>query len=113
MIGDYEARENMLRGCVGLNVTSFLFMMLVRGLTLLADSDKFSSWQDDFDLVRLRDVVSRVLESSHNVRDRLTADLASEDLGEEALLITTDFVQFVDADAIQRQELSEAARDRC
>ncbi len=36
---DWEAQENMLRGCVGLDVTSFLWMMVTRLVDLLVQED--------------------------------------------------------------------------
>jgi len=99
----WEAHENMLRGCLGLDVSAFFLMCLVRGLDLLQkqyqrhdDSPVDDGWESYFDLVRLSDTLSRVLESCDiAVQQRLEASLADNSLGAEAVALAEAFTQVV------------------
>ena len=103
----WEAHENMLRGCLGLDVSAFFFMCLVRGLDLLQqqtqqqneqheDSPVDDGWESCFDLVRLSDTLARVLESRDiAVQQRLEASLADNALGAEAVALAEAFIQVV------------------
>jgi JmjC domain, hydroxylase len=111
-IDDFGARESMLRGCVGLNVSLFSFMLLTRGLDLLRDI-----WSEEDPVLphvadasghktkRIRDLVGicgtlRVLISSDSDEvhwtDRLVATLQNEDAGRQVQQMVTDLIEFVE-----------------
>jgi hypothetical protein len=97
---DYEARENMLRGCVGLDVSTFVMMILLELIELLVllctvdnnyntridmgvrdDKDFLLDWL--YSIYRLRNMLKRVLFDDSNVTDvrqRLEATLYSENI---------------------------------
>jgi hypothetical protein len=96
---DYEARENMLRGCVGLDVSTFVVMILFELIELLAllctvdnnyntridmgvrDEDFLLDWL--YSIYRLRNMLKRVLYDDSkvtDVRQRLKATLCSENI---------------------------------
>jgi JmjC domain, hydroxylase len=98
----WDARENMLRGCAGLDATTFYFMLLTRGLDLTMEehgnNNNCGGNEDDddgrhFDLVHLRDMLSQLLHTEtlflHN---RLAAVLADSDLASIAIQIGHTFV---------------------
>lgn len=115
-----DAREQMLRGCTGLDVTAFFFLVLTRGLDLLlilhqqSDSSSSSQLNNDLlvvatDLERLGNALeiilnhddSRVIneDGSNDIRERidltarLQATLAEPQLGNKAIQIAMVFLQ--------------------
>jgi hypothetical protein len=117
----WDARESMLRGCVGLDVTGFFFMILVRLLELLFQVESLSEktvdsspqghaqevWQRHFDLVRLKQSLEALLRRQHggndtmpekviSVQERLTAVLQSPKSAEAAVKIATWAIAEVD-----------------
>lgn len=67
---DWESRESMLRGCVGLDITAFLLMLLV-GIT-----DKFQEREDDATCALCK-MIRKVLSHDHlSIMKRLEACLA-------------------------------------
>lgn len=82
----WDAKETMLRGCVGLDVTGFFFVILSRLLELLLVWTEHRSWAEDeiwqyhFDLVRLQCGLQALVESEEKVQveDRLGAVLQSK-----------------------------------
>lgn len=103
-IDGFVARESMLRGCVGLDVTAFFFMILTRGFELLhrllsLPETSSSLWETVFDLVRLGDALRVLLDDDTrtiHLNGRLAAMLEDEQLGEEAVQIATAFLDSVD-----------------
>jgi hypothetical protein len=90
-----EARENMLRGCVGLDVTTFLFMILLRALQILGQRQL--TWEDCFDLVRLSDAMRVLVDDiALALRTRLSATLASSQLAADAYDIATKTVKTIE-----------------
>ena len=82
---DWGAKESMLRGCIGLDVTAFLFMVLLGLLEELQCTDE-PNWEHYFDMVRLRDVLNDLLlDPEIHLLDRLQATLDSENLGRAAV----------------------------
>ena len=81
--GDFGARENMLRGCIGLNVTMFTLMMILEMVELLMtvidstieEEDKV--WDCVYSIFRLEEVLTIVLRQP-NVLQRLGTILDSE-----------------------------------
>lgn len=85
-VSGYEAEENMLLGCVGLDVSFFFWMILSRTLELLqlaaVDSDREAS----FDLTRLGEMLSVLVDNTTlNLRERLAATLCGEKPAEWAV----------------------------
>lgn len=101
----WEARESMLRGCVGLDVSAYFLMMAVGVLDqldvakqILMDGDEESCWELVFDLTRLRDMI-RLVTDTKEIRffDRLLATLADKILAEEAYrLATATLLELID-----------------
>jgi hypothetical protein len=77
----WDARENMLLGCVGLDVTSFFLMILSRALELLQQDlgDVDDDWGVPFDLVCLGDLLSQLLgDEALHAYARLAATLLGD-----------------------------------
>ena len=82
---DWGAKEFMLRGCIGLDVTAFLFMVLLGLLEKLQCTDE-PNWEHYFDVVRLHDMLYDLLmDPELHLLDRLHAILHSEELGRAAM----------------------------
>jgi JmjC domain, hydroxylase len=91
----YEARESMLRGCIGLDVTAYFFMILCRGLELLQSSLGAATLQATVDLARIREALLVLFhdeKGSIHLADRLGAILADDLLRDEAISIATAFL---------------------
>jgi hypothetical protein len=97
-----ESCESMLRGCVGLDVTAFFLMVLVRLLELLARPgvDQHTS-ERSFDIFRLANM-SQILteDDSIHLEGRLEAILQSEALAHETLNIGKELVVLVHRNAL-------------
>jgi JmjC domain, hydroxylase len=86
----WDARESMLRGCVGLDVTAFYLMIafgvverLSRGTAEFLDLD--GAWEFVFDLTRLNDMLQMMLQSeSLHLAQRLQASLGDPYLATKA-----------------------------
>jgi JmjC domain, hydroxylase len=102
-----EARESMLRGCVGLNVSLYFFMTLRRGLDLILELVQESA---DMSLTTYRDraihdlvCISNAMQllcndnSSIHLTQRLTGTLNNVRSADEAVLIATELVTFVES----------------
>jgi hypothetical protein len=82
----WDARENMLLGCVGLDVTCFFLMILSRALELLQqdsiddDNNNDDDWEiRQFDLVCLGDMLSQLLgDKVLHTHERLAASLSGD-----------------------------------
>lgn len=82
----WDAKEFMLRGCAGLDVTSFLFMVLTAQLELLTgETNRKDDWERFFDIFRLHQVLGMVSKPSVHWQERLTAVLEEDTLGWEAV----------------------------
>jgi JmjC domain, hydroxylase len=90
----YEARESMLRGCIGLDVTAYFFMLLSRGLELLQSSFGMPTLQATVDLARIREALLVLFNEKRSIHlaDRLGAMLVDGGLRDEALSIATAFL---------------------
>jgi hypothetical protein len=92
-VDDWEAKENMLRGCLGLDVSAFFFMCLVRGLDLIQQQ---ASFERSFDLVRLSDTLSFVLDNVEvSAQLRLGASLNDRALGSKSIELADEFIRVV------------------
>ena len=99
---DWASRENMLRGCIGLDVTAFFFALLVSLLDDLAwfggescgEDDDSERYFDSFHLTRQLLVMMDndaatmgACNCDHSLSKRLSAILSSEHRAHEALLV--------------------------
>lgn len=90
----WDAREFMLRGCVGLDVTAFFFMVVTEQARLLTRdmSDETTgeeeSWERFFDMFRLEQVLESLLQPQVHLHERLAAMLEHDKLVMEAMDIT-------------------------
>jgi hypothetical protein len=98
----WDARENMLLGCVGLDVTSFFFMILSRALELL-QPDSIDNYDDDdleiqqFDLVCLGDMLSQRLDDKVlHVQGRLAATLSGDKAAAAAIEMAKTVLNMID-----------------
>lgn len=94
----WEAKENMLRGCLGLDVSAFFLMCLTRGLDLLQQQQCKSSlsYEDCFDLVRLYDTLAVALDNPEiALEERLEASLNDKALSLNAVELAKTFIQVV------------------
>jgi hypothetical protein len=104
----YDARESMLRGCVGLNVSLYFFMILTRGLDLLQYSIKLNLnnvWSHSCDCIdrSIRQDVMFISNSLQEIcndplihlRERLGATLHDIRLSDQALRIAMHYIQFI------------------
>lgn len=98
---DYEARENMLRGCIGLDITMFVHMLMLEIVELLLISldtqreKENEIWDCAYSICRIRDVLFSVMEEPTVVR-RLEAVLHSETHALEVDKFATDLILYVD-----------------
>jgi hypothetical protein len=80
----------MLRGCVGLDVTAFFFMVLSRLLKLLLSFEpREEDWSErSFDIYRLTRSIRCLLDAdSIQLKGRLGAVLQSKDLAMESYMV--------------------------
>jgi len=97
---DFEVRENMLRGCIGLDVTMFILMIMtemVYLLKLLFDSveeDNDRLWDCLYSLFRLEEVLIEVIRLP-NLDKRLEAMLNSEKYASEVIKFANDLITFI------------------
>ncbi|KAL3914542.1 MAG: hypothetical protein SGILL_006066 [Bacillariaceae sp.] len=107
---DMEACENMLRGCVGLDVSSFFFMTLMRLTEVIAsllllledhDADKNQTQQHMARLVemsRLTDVLEKVMcfnQDLVQLGDRISVTMQSETFAFEAERMAKSLIEWV------------------
>ena len=104
-----ESCESMLRGCVGLDVTSFFLMVLVRILELLESMLVMSSLsigkEEDakelsFDVFRLGRMLKTLIgdeSSSIELRERLGAVLQVDTLAKEGIEIAKEIITLIDS----------------
>ena len=108
MADDMEISENMLRGCVGLDVTSFFFMVLLRMIELIGvlsellnNHDESSVFQEQsaeclFDIFQLNRVLLRMEDGDNHLiqlDNRLRAVLHSDDMAVKAKAIANTLVE--------------------
>jgi hypothetical protein len=85
-----ESCESMLRGCVGLDVTAFFFMVLSRLLKLLLSFEPTEEdWSErSFDIYRLTRSIRCLLDADYiQLKGRLGAVLQSKDLAMESYMV--------------------------
>jgi len=85
----WDAKEFMLRGCVGLDVTALFFMittelleLLTRSVNSMADEE---TWERFFDMFRLNQVLEILLQPETHLRERMAAVLEQDALAEEVM----------------------------
>jgi len=98
-VTSWEAFENMLLGCVGLNVSSFFWMMLSRVLELLRE--KIAAVDDCVvtatDLRRLSEMLSQLLRDEMlHLQDRLAATLCDHKYAIEAVAMAEKALELID-----------------
>ena len=100
--GDFEARENMLRGCIGLDCTMFTLMVMLEIVELLphihiVDGGHHSDdelWDCAYSMFRLGDVLVDVLRKEDLV-ERMAARVGSDSLAREVKSIGNDVIQII------------------
>jgi hypothetical protein len=104
--GYMQTCENMLRGCVGLDVTGFFLMTLSQFLLTLQQVDtKFDNGDNDpavhtqrqFDIFRLLAVLRMIMELDvkiGSIEERVHAVLQSDDLAHEVIAIARELVAY-------------------
>lgn len=92
-VNDFEARESMLRGCAGLNVSSCFFLLLSSLLELVRKET--TSVDFETDAAVLKGTLRSLMQSDEHIRlrHRLSAVLASDELAEKALKLAEDFIR--------------------
>lgn len=100
---DFEARENMLRGCIGLDCTMFSLMVLLELVELLPhlnsiiDSGHNSDdelWDCAYSIFRLGDVLDDVMRKEDLV-ERMSARLGSESHALEVKSTANDVIRII------------------
>lgn len=87
----WDARESMLRGCFGLDVTAFFLMILSRLIELLCEATtrkgEILDWQLQFDLSRLKEALLALLKTQpiESLRGRLAAVLGDQNSASRAI----------------------------
>jgi hypothetical protein len=77
----WQARESMLRGCVGLDVTAFVLMIMYGISQAFLRDDEESKW----DIIRMGEMLRKLVNDiSLALPERLVASLESSMLGEAA-----------------------------
>ena len=127
----WEARESMLRGCLGLDITAYFFMLMTRLLEIIivhlsengGDScltatemptgppEEYSGWQHHFDLVRLTGGLSILLESSKGSRTQADSNTTMELIGLEERLAAVLGSRKDAVDAVEMARRAIAAID--
>jgi len=108
---DMESRESMLRGCVGLDVTAYFFMLIYSTIQVLQKWANTTSsigyngetillddyWEFWFDLTRFCDML-QLLYSDQRLRltDRLEATLHGKELRRHAAQLGSDILACID-----------------
>ena len=99
---DFEAKENMLRGCIGLDFTMFTLMVLLDIVHLLQnftlpDNDYHGEdelWDCAYSMFRLGDVLADVLSQASLVQ-RMTAGFGSERYALEVEGFANDVIRII------------------
>ncbi|GKY98796.1 hypothetical protein MPSEU_000835800 [Mayamaea pseudoterrestris] len=80
--GSVEAKESMLLGCVGLNVTAYLLIVVLGIVNVLRWSSDDEQYDDHFDLLRLGETLRTILDANDELclEERLSTALASKKL---------------------------------
>jgi hypothetical protein len=94
-IDDYEARENMLRGCIGMDVTLLVLMALLESVELMetilciesrATTNKSDIWHSAYSIFRLQQLIADIFRENNarlNIFQRLKAILYSKAIATE------------------------------
>ena len=92
-VNDFEARETMLRGCAGLNVTSCFFLVLSSLLDLVR-RESCTSVDFENDSAVLKGTLQSLVQNDEQIglQHRLSAVLASDALAKKALRLAEDFI---------------------
>mmetsp|Transcript_45613 Transcript_45613/g.51456 ORF Transcript_45613/g.51456 Transcript_45613/m.51456 type:complete len:535 (-) Transcript_45613:160-1764(-) len=96
-----EACEKMLRGCLGLDVTAFVLMTLVRALEIITELLSLSNDHQErlvFDLFRLTTVLRDVLTTEPTLvqlRNRLKAILKKDEMVEKVEIVMKNVIDCV------------------
>lgn len=107
---DYEARENMLRGCVGIDISMLVMMVLSelvelfntaisrdKNLSNSSAREQDITWDVLYSIFRLRNVLQDVLlgrqDKNVNVAQRLSATLYSEEFARDVILFSNFYLE--------------------
>jgi hypothetical protein len=90
----------MLRGCVGLDVTAFFFMILTRLVelvTLKVDNGEMErAWERFFDIFRLTQVLDMLQRPNVHLRERMAAVLEQDEMAMQAIDMARTMARIVD-----------------
>ena len=98
---DFEVRENMLRGCIGLDVTMLMLMIMTEMVDLLKilfdsiDEDQDRLYDCLYSLFRLENVLAAQVIRLPNLDKRLEAMLNSDKYANEVIKIANDVITYV------------------
>jgi hypothetical protein len=96
----WEAQELMLRGCVGLDVTAFFFMILTRLVELVTlkvdDGGMERAWERFFDIFRLTQVLDMLQRPNVHLRERMAAVLEQDEMAMQAIDMARTMARIVD-----------------
>ena len=96
---DWQAQESMLRGCVGLDVTAFFFMVLYRLAIILSSSCTALGPDISFEIVRCTETLDCLLKNENlHLLDRLSATLESPVYARRACSLAESITTFIDSD---------------
>ena len=88
-VSSWDAKEFMLRGCVGLDVTAFFFMVfteLIERMTQhVAETGEEENWERFFDIFRLHQVLEMLLKPETHLQERMTSVLEQDALAFDAM----------------------------
>jgi len=95
---NWEAHESMLRGCVGLDVTAFVLMIVVRLLKLIESQSNLEASSNGVCNLEIRTLSTFLNEeilgdSQLSIKERFCATFASDKLGDETVELIQKLVE--------------------
>lgn len=89
----WDAKEFMLRGCVGLDVTAYFMMIMTELLSLLkmeaANMSEEENWERFYDIFRLDQILQVLLRPETHLRERMRSVLEQDIMAIEAIDMAT------------------------
>jgi len=95
----FDARESMLRGCAGMDITACFFLLLTTLLDCLVNP--VDSEMVAFDVMQTKKLIKLLLgNETINLADRLSAVLSSNDLKQQTLDMAQVLISKLDSEHI-------------